>query len=451
MSDKLRNLPSVNELLLEAEAAGLLDTAPRAVVVDSIRAALDAARTRAGDPPTAGWLAEVQREINVRTRLSLTRVINATGVVLHTNLGRAPMAEAARKAILDGFGYSTLELDTRTGHRGSRQTHLKRLLTEVTGAEDAIVLNNAASAMFMLLNTLAQDGETVVSRGELVEIGGSFRIPDILTESGTTLVEVGTTNRTRLSDYRLALNPNTRVLLKVHQSNFQQLGFVEDTALGDLVALGDPHGIPVIHDAGSGLLLDLSEYGLSGEPLVSASVATGAVVVFSGDKLVGGPQAGIVVGPKALIAKAAANPLARALRPDKLTIAALEATLLLHRDPKVAVGQIPCLAMLTADQRDLQARARRLAELIPESTTEPGRSAVGGGAFPGAELATRLVAVAATSTDAFLAALRNNAPPVIARASEGRVLLDVRTITDREIPAVAEAVAAARHCVSRDL
>ncbi len=447
MSDRLRNLPSVNKLLAEAEEAGLLDSAPRAVVADAIRASIEAARSRDGASPQFGWIADVEREIGERTRMSLTRVVNATGVVLHTNLGRAPMPDAARKACIGGFGYSTLELNAATGHRGSRQTRLRSLLAEITGAENALVVNNAAAAMFMLLNTFADGGETIVSRGELVEIGGAFRIPDILAKSGSVLVEVGTTNRTRLSDYRLALSPNTRVLLKVHQSNFLQLGFVEETTLADLVSLGQARNIRVIHDVGSGLLIDLSEHGLKGEPLVSDSVAAGAIVVFSGDKLLGGPQAGIVVGPTSLIDRAAANPLARALRPDKVTIAALEATLALYRDPAVAIREIPCLAMLTADPRDLEKRSQQLAELVPGAETEPGESAIGGGAFPGVHLATTLVVVEAPSADAFLASLRGNDPPILARTANQRVIFDVRTIADDEIPIVAQAIQTIRDCV----
>jgi L-seryl-tRNA(Ser) seleniumtransferase len=335
-----------------------------------------------------------------------------------------------------------LEFDLERGERGSRQDHTTRLLREITGADDGIVVTNAAAAVFLLLNTLAHGNETIVSRGELVEIGGAFRIPDILAKSGSILVEVGTTNRTRRRDYELAISPRTRLFLKVHQSNFAVTGFVEDTPLGELVELGRPRGIPAVHDIGSGLLIDLSPWGLVGEPRVQESVAAGATVVFSGDKLMGGPQAGIIVGPSDIIQRAAANPLARVLRPDKFTIAALEATLSLYRDTELAVTEIPTLAMLTADSALLEERAKSLATALPQASTKAGDSAVGGGTFPGVRLPTVLVTLPARSAAASIDQLRRHSPPVIARAGEGAVLFDVRTIGDEEIATVVAAVAA---------
>ncbi len=425
------------------EQAGLTHGAPRGAVLEAIRGTLSEARRAGGTPPADGWMAGVERRLARQTRLSLTRVVNATGVVLHTNLGRAPLAKVARDAMQGAFRYSTLEFDRGTGERGSRQDHTRRLLVDITGAEDALVVNNAASALLLVVNTLGEGGETVVSRGELVEIGGAFRIPEILRKSGSILAEVGTTNRTRLRDYALAVNPRTRLFLKVHRSNFVLEGFVSEASITELVQLGNERGIPAVHDAGSGLLVSLEQHGLRGEPRVQDSVAAGATVIFSGDKLLGGPQAGIIVGSRETVRPAAQNPLARALRPDKTVLAALEATLLLYRDPDDATREIPTLSMLTADVHELKRRARRLARRIPAARTEPGMSSVGGGSFPGAELASTLVVLEPASCDALLGALRAHDPPVIARTAEGKVLLDVRTIADDEFPIVADAVNAA--------
>ena len=444
MSDPRRRLPAVNALLDEAEAAGLTAEAPRSVVVGAVRDALAAARDAGGEPPPGGWLEAVRARVAERTGRSLRRVVNATGVVLHTNLGRAPLARVAVAAAEDALGYSALELDLATGGRGSRQDHCTALLTELTGAEDAIVVTNAAAAVFLMLNTLAGGGETIVSRGELVEIGGAFRIPDILARSGSVLIEVGTTNRTRLRDYELAVSPRTGCILKVHRSNFALSGFVSEAELSDLVSLGKARKIPVVHDAGSGLLLSLEEYGLRGEPLVTDSVAAGATAVFSGDKLLGGPQAGIIAGPADVVRRAGSNPLARALRPDKTALAALEATLALYRDPERALAEIPTLAMLTADADRLKRRARRLARRIPGSKLEQGASAVGGGSFPGCELPTTLVTWAVDSCEATLERLRAHDPPVIARTQDDRVVFDVRTLRDDEFEIVGEAVAEPR-------
>jgi L-seryl-tRNA(Ser) seleniumtransferase len=444
MTDRRTRLPAVHALAAEAARAGVGGAMPRGVLVGAIRDVLAAARAAGGEPPPEGWLTAVAHRLEQRERPSLTRVVNATGVVLHTNLGRAPLAASAIAALTEAGGYSTLEFDLERGARGSRQDHVRELLRQITGAEDGLVATNAAAALLLQLNTLAEGAETIVSRGELVEIGDAFRIPDILTKSGTVLVEVGTTNRVRRRDYEAALSPRTRCVLKVHRSNFRLSGFTSEVAVEELVQAMRPRGVTVVHDVGSGLLVDLERWGLRGEPLVPTSVAAGAVVVCSGDKLLGGPQAGIVVGPHDVIERAARNPLFRALRPDKGTIAALEATLRLYRDRDTAIAGVPVLAMLTADAAALRRRARRLARLIGEATTVAGSSSVGGGAFPEAHLPTTLVAVAPASCEDFLAALRRHEPPVIARASEGRVVLDVRTIADAEFPAVAEAVRNAR-------
>ena len=444
MTDDRRKLPAVNALLADVQAAdGTADVA-RADLVDAVRATLQDARRLGGATPADGWVQAVVARVRQDTRPSLTRVVNATGVVLHTNLGRAPLAPSAGAAVVDALQYSTLEFDLATGTRGTRQDHVRELLCELTGAEDALVVNNAAAALMLVLQAYGTDGETIVSRGELVEIGGAFRIPDILRESGTILVEVGTTNRTRISDYELAISPRTRTVLKVHRSNFHLSGFVSEVAVEDLANLGRRRAIPVVHDVGSGLLVSLEAFGLRGEPLVRDSIAAGVTTVFSADKLLGGPQAGIIAGPGAAVQQAGRHPLARALRPDKSTLAGLEATLRLYRDPGRALAEIPALAMLTAQPQDLKRRARRLARKISGARTEPGASAVGGGAFPESELPTTLVSLRVDSCDAFLAALRHHEPPVIARAQDGRVLFDVRTIRDDEFGIVAAAAETAR-------
>lgn len=440
VTDTRRRLPSVNALVDEAEHAGLTQFAPRSVVVDAVREVLDAARKDRRGEPANGWLAAVRAAVEHRMRPALRRVVNATGVVLHTNLGRAPLAALARQAVQDALGYATLEYDLDTGDRGSRGRPVADLLCELTCAEAATVATNAAAALLLVLNTLADGAETIVSRGELIEIGGSFRLPEILGKSGSVLVEVGTTNRTRVRDYALAISPRTRAILKVHRSNFRMQGFVEETPLEQLAGLGRERDIPVVHDVGSGLLIPLDRWGLTGEPLVGDSARAGAVVVCSGDKLVGGPQAGLVVGPCAVVERVAQNPLARAVRPDKVTLAALEATLRLYRDPDLAVREIPVLQMLTADLGRLRARAHRLAAALPGSSVHDGRSVVGGGAFPDAVLPSAVVRVPAARPEALVAALRAYDPPVIARIEDDGIVFDSRTIADDEIEIVVAAV-----------
>jgi L-seryl-tRNA(Ser) seleniumtransferase len=346
-------------------------------------------------------------------------------------------------------GYSTLEFDSATGTRGSRTDHCAGLLAEVAGAEAALVVNNAAGALVLALNTVAAGREVLISRGELIEIGGSFRIPDIMEKSGAVLREVGTTNRTHLDDYRRALSDRSGAILAVHRSNFEQSGFVASPAPAELAALAHEAGIPFLYDVGSGLLADLSPFGLTGEPRVPDAVRAGAdLVLWSGDKLLGGPQAGCLAGRAALIARAGKNPFARALRADKLTLAALEATLALYRDPPRALRDIPVLRMLTLDGAELGRRARRLAEALPPSAHAElvaGHSAAGGGSFPGALLPTTLVAITPGAPGAAGLALRLRLgdPPVVARIERDRVMLDPRTLPEEALPAVAGAVAAA--------
>ena len=373
----------------------------------------------------------------------LRRVINATGVVLHTNLGRAPLSEAARRAVSrEAAGYCTLEYNLEEGVRGRRGGRVEDLLVELTGVEAAIVVNNCAAATLLTLAVLARDGETVVSRGELVEIGGDFRIPDVMAQSGTTMVEVGTTNRTRLSDYECAVNQRTRLILRVHPSNYRIVGFTAAPALSELSKLAHDRGLPLFEDAGSGALIDLGAYGLQGEPIVPQSILEGAdLVAFSGDKLLGGGQAGIVVGRRAYIDQLRRHPFYRALRADKLALAALEATLDAYRRG-TACTEVPALRMLGLTQNQIESRARRFFSKIEAAALFPmlrcelieGTSAIGGGSAPTVHPSTVLLALRheSLSADELEQALRLSYPPLIGRVAEGKVLLDLRTVREDE-------------------
>ena len=446
MTDPRRQLPSVDRLMHQAAVQQLLDIAPRGAVVAAVRESLDAARTRRAGPPE-DWDEDIRERLARRTGPGLRPVLNATGVVLHTNLGRAPLAPAAIDAMLEvAAGYSNLELDLPSGTRGSRTDHCRGLLQLVTGAADGLVVNNAAGALLLALNAVAAGREVLISRGELIEIGGSFRIPDIMARSGAGLREVGTTNRTHLHDYERALDSGIAAILTVHRSNFEQRGFVASPDPSKLAQLAARAGIPYLYDIGSGLIADLSRWGLTGEPRVGEALEAGAgLVLFSGDKLLGGPQAGCLVGIAELVSRCRENPIARAVRADKLTLAALAATLALYQDEAAAIESIPVLAMLTAAASHLAARAERLAALCPpavSAATLPGESAVGGGAFPGAVLPTTLVALdaGALGPDGLALRLRLGQPSVVTRVAGDRVLLDPRTLPDASFPAVAAAV-----------
>jgi L-seryl-tRNA(Ser) seleniumtransferase len=403
------------------------------LAVDAARAVLERAREeiRAGSDP--GDLRERLRgELAGVRRLALRRVLNATGVLVHTNLGRAPLADAALDRVRDAAGYSNLELDLSSGSRGSRQDHLAPLLRRLTGAEAAIVVNNNAAAILLALAALAAGREVVVSRGELIEIGDGFRIPEVLASSGARLVEVGTTNRTRAADYERAIGPDTALLLRVHPSNFRVVGFTERPTLAELAAVARRHEVALVDDLGSGALVDVE-----GEPTPAAALAAGAdLVCFSGDKLLGGPQAGIVAGRADLVERLRRHPLHRALRPDKLTLAALEGTLTLYLDRP---GEIPMLRMLREPVELVRARAQRLAEAVG-GTVEETVARAGGGALPLAELPSAACAV----EEELAAALRGHEPPVVAVVRDGRTLLDCRTLTDAEADEVAQAVLACR-------
>ncbi len=381
--------------------------------------------------------------------LAFRRVINATGVILHTNLGRAPLSAAARAAVArEAAGYCTLEYDLSTGERGQRGGRAEELLVQLTGAEAALVVNNCAAAALLILTILAQDGETIVSRGELVEIGGDFRVPDVMANSGTRMIEVGTTNRTRIEDYRQAINENTRLLMRVHPSNYRVVGFTGSPNLATLAALAHEAGLLLYEDAGSGVLADLTKYGLGDEPIIGESIAAGAdVVTFSGDKLLGGPQAGVIVGRHNVIERLRTNALYRALRADKLCLAALEATLDAHR--RGALEEIPTLQMLSQSAQAIETRARNLIRCLEEpgpsglkATTIQGHSAVGGGSGPNVHPPTVLIALdhETLSANEIENRLRAALPPVIGRIADGHVLLDLRTIDISEEPALITAL-----------
>ena len=448
MTDPRRRLPAVDALLAEPEVAALAVTGPRGLVVRAVRETIEAARANGGSAPPEGWSAAIRARVQRLAAPSLGPVINATGVVLHTNLGRAPLAAPALAALARvGLGYANLEYDLSRGTRGSRHGLCRDLLVELTGAEDAVVLNNAAGAVLVALSALARGGEAIVSRGELVEIGGAFRIPDIMARSGATLVEVGTTNRTHLKDYEGALTPASKLLLKVHQSNFQVTGFTAQVPAQEIATAGHARGVASLYDLGSGLLIDLAPWGLTGEPTVPQALASGMdAVAFSGDKLLGGPQAGILLGTRAAIEACRNDPLARAVRADKLTLAALEATLVLYRDPATSLREIPVLRMLTEDVAQIRQRAEALHKGVGTAAdVVEGESEVGGGSFPGAQLKTWLVRVnpRPLTPDTLAARLRASDPPVVARIGDDRVLLDPRTIFPDQVETVARAVRSA--------
>lgn len=449
MTDTRRNLPSIERLLADPGIAPLLDHAPREAVVQAAREAVAAART-SRDHHERDWATEVADRLAARDRIGLRPVINATGVVLHTNLGRAPLAEVALRAMHEiGRGYSTLEYDLDAGTRGHRSDHVRELASRLTGAEDALVVNNAAGALVLALAALGGSGGVAISRGELIEIGGSFRIPDILRASGARLIEIGTTNRTHLPDYESALDAGASCILVVHRSNFIQSGYVHAPAPAEVAKLAHERGVPCIHDLGSGLLHALSESPLANEPTLGEAVAAGAdIVIASGDKLLGGPQAGIMVGRRAAVSACRSHPMARAVRSDKFTLAALEATLRLYQEPERARCEIPVLAMLTATPAAVADRASRLLALLPvrfEPRLEDGTSAVGGGAAPAVNLPTTLVTLAPgeLGVQGLLLRLRLGDPAIVARAEGHRVALDPRTMTDEELAPAARAVAGA--------
>ena len=453
--EMLRKIPKVDELLTLAEETGrmaaMTDIIPPAAVRDAIRDELEALRGNilAGDltelPEKKAILDAACTRAYGEQRSSLRRVVNGTGVVLHTNLGRSLLSWQAVSAVEEvARNYSTLEYDVDSGSRGSRHDHIDGLLASVTGAEAAMVVNNNAAAVLLILSAMGKGGEVITSRGELVEIGGSFRIPEIMTQCGCTLREVGTTNKTHLFDYEDAIGPETRALLRVHTSNYRIVGFSERPSLPELVELGKKHGLPVIEDLGSGSLVDLTAFGIHGEPTVQQSVKAGVdVISFSGDKLLGGPQAGLILGKRAYIEKLKRHPLARALRVDKMTIAALRETLYAYQDPAWAKCNIPVLRMLGASGEELRGRAEKLRLALEgfgcAARVVETEGQVGGGSCPTQLLKSWAVAVdpGKLTADQLAEALRRPYPHIIGRISQGQYLLDVRTLTDDDFSAIA--------------
>ena len=453
---ELRSLPSVGSLLESKEMSELQSLAPRSVLVAAARQAIAAARSairrggrgRGEGPGRETILRDAARRVEEAVRPAFRPVINATGIVLHTNLGRAPLAEEAVSAVAEAArSYTNLELDLGSGSRGSRMAHLEPLVAELLGAEAALVVNNNAAAMLLALNTFSLGKEAIVSRGQLIEIGGSFRIPEILERAGARLREVGTTNKTRLRDYERAIGPETGMLLRVHPSNFAMVGFTEQVTREELAALSRKRRLPLLEDIGSGALIDFTRWGLPAEPIAREALAEGVpLVCFSGDKLLGGPQAGILAGRKSLVAVLKANPMARALRVDKLTLAALEATLRLYRDPEKLAGSLPTLRMLAEPAESVRARAKRVLRAIGADRASHHRAEVvacttevGGGAMPLARVPSYALALrpARGKVEDLARSLRTGPDPVIGRIESGRLLLDLRTVSRGEVPKLA--------------
>jgi L-seryl-tRNA(Ser) seleniumtransferase len=454
MKELLRQLPSVDELLKEDRVKAWLGTHPRVLVLDSLRSAVDRKRKtvidRAGkgspdvDLSIPAVLNSAETILAELSEPSLRCLINATGVVVHTNLGRSLLSEAAIERIIEvNRSYSNLEYDIPAGERGKRYTHIEGILTRLTGAEAATAVNNNAAAVLLCLNTFAKGKEVIVSRGELVEIGGSFRVPEVMERSSAVLREVGSTNKTHLKDYEKAINPNTSLLLKVHTSNYKIVGFTKEVSPSELAALGKRHKIPVMWDLGSGSFLDLASYGIGDEPTVKHAMDAGVdILTFSGDKLLGGPQAGMILGKKQYLDPIRSNPLARALRIDKMTLAALEATLTQYLDEEKAIRDIPTLWMLTQPLSEIERKAELLASgimAIGESklivAIQDDLSQTGGGALPTGKLPTKVVAISHDSLSAnhIESQLRLGNPAIITRIKEGMVLFDPRTLNDGEI------------------
>lgn len=459
----LKNLPKIDEMMLRIERGDRLAGVPREMVkeacrsvVEDLRGRILADKGRGGRfrlPALEASVEQVVAMVGALGAYRLKRVINATGVILHTNLGRSPLCREALERIVEvARGYSNLEYDLEKGARGLRYDHVRQLLCALTGAEDALVVNNNAAAVLLVLNSLSEGREAIVSRGELIEIGGEFRIPEVMEKSGARLREVGTTNRTRLADYERAVGPETGLILKVHTSNFRIMGFTEEADLQSLVELGRGHGLPVMDDLGSGCFIDLDRYGLEREPTVRESLSTGVdVVTFSGDKLLGGPQAGIILGKRVILERIRVNPLNRALRIDKLTLAALEATMVKYLRPAEALCDLRVLRALTEPRESVRKRARKLAAMIRRAVPRglavsvmDGTSMAGGGSLPAREIPTALIGLTAEglSVAAFEERLRKWEVPIIVRVADDQVLLDARTLDPEEFPVLCGALKA---------
>lgn len=455
----LKKLPKIDEIILILEKQNIYELAPRDVVKETCRKVVQDLRDKIVNikkklpaefnPDASAVAKEVEKSIKGLYRYSLRRVVNATGVILHTNLGRAPLCSDAIERIVEvGKGYSNLEFDLAKGERGQRYDHVSSLLCALTGAEDALIVNNNAAAVLLVLNTLARKKEAIVSRGELIEIGGEFRIPEIMQKSATKLREVGTTNRTRLSDYEKAINEKTGLIMKVHTSNYRIVGFTEEASIESLVELGKSRGIPVMDDLGSGCLINLETHGLQHEPTIRERLGTGVdVVTFSGDKLLGGPQAGIIVGKKDVLAKIKKNPLNRALRIDKFTLAALEATLMLYLNTTAAPKKLRALKALTESVEDVRKRAKNLIAKLQKENFDSLKlsiredfAAAGGGSLPTQEIPTVLVAIQNKNMPAtkMEEKLRKLDVPIIVRVDKDEILFDLRTVSEDEFDFIVE-------------
>lgn len=451
-------LPSVDEILKSKQGIEWLSIYPRRYVLQAIRETIDSRRKEiiGGidiDLSEEVMLADIENMTEKLSSYSLRALINATGVVIHTNLGRSILSKRALENIKQvSESYSNLEYDIKEGKRGKRYTHIKRILREVTDAEDALVVNNNAAAVLLCLNTLSKGKEVIVSRGELVEIGGSFRMPEIMAASGAILREVGTTNKTHLYDYEKAINENTALILKVHKSNFRVIGFSDEVSVEDLVSIGSRHQVPVMFDLGSGCIIDLKPFGIHNEPLVKEVVSTGVdITTFSGDKLLGGPQGGVIVGKREYIEKIQKNPMTRAMRIDKLTLAGFEATLMEYIDEEKAVENIPTLRMLLQKPEEIKERANKIAKRLKKEMKEVhinvmgDSSRAGGGALPEVDLPTYVVSIKSDeiSVNELEERLRKGNPPIIARIKEDSLIIDARTVRDRDLSGLVKGIRSA--------
>ena len=423
------HLPSINALLNHQECAQLLEAFGHDLVVDALRQVIESLRSQGSIPANEVILAETQQVLTQWAAPTLLPLVNATGVILHTNLGRAPLSQSTLQEISHtALSYNNLEFDLETGKRGKRAEHAEKLLTRITGAESAYVVNNNAAAVLLVLTALAKHKRVLVSRSQMVEIGGGFRVPDVMRQSGAKLVEIGTTNRLHLYDYENALQEPAAMVLCAHHSNFKIVGFTSEPSLADICTLAHAKNTLVFHDLGSGALLNTEKYGLAHEPTVQESLLAGAdVISFSGDKLLGGPQAGIIIGEKALLDKIKKHPLARALRPDKICLAALTATLTSYLKGK-AEQEIPVWQMLSMSMKEIDARAQKWRKALAMGEVIDGRSMIGGGSLPEESLPTRLLALEVKKPTLFLNQLREQPTPIIARIEDGRVLFDPRTV-----------------------
>lgn len=461
----LRNIPAVDEIMKNQKVIELFEEFPREMVLNAVKLILDERRKKILSPGSSDQInfdkvkmvnkQEIIQKIDIMKEYSLKRVINATGIIVHTNIGRAPLSKEAVNAVIQSAKYySNLEFDISTGKRGKRYTHVKNLLQDITGAESGIVVNNNAAAVFLCLSTFAKGYEVIISRGELIEIGGSFRIPEIMEQSGAKLVEVGSTNRTHLEDYKNAITEKTKMILKVHTSNYRVVGFTSEVGLDDLNKLAKDYNLPLLLDLGSGNFIPAEELGLKDEPTVQDEVLSGAdIVTFSGDKLLGGPQAGIIVGKNKYIDRLAKSPLNRALRVDKLTLAALEATLKAYVLSDEAAADIPVIKMLKMSEEELKNRADHVVRTIKNKCSVfklsvcKDSSQVGGGAYPLHDIPTYVVSLDSTplSVNKFESLLRSLKTPVIARIKNDRVLFDMRTLLDDEVEILPDLICSLAH------